>query len=345
MTQAQGDGMKTKRQQKGEGEDGALAFPGMAADAAAAAVAFLAHLENVRRVSPRTLEAYARDLRAFARFMADHLGTPLSLAHLGEMRPLDFRAFLAARRAAGDSPRTLSRRLAALRRFARWLATERGVTVPALSVIRGPRLPAALPRPLAEDEARDLLDEAARPEENRPAWVAARDAAVLLLLYGCGLRISEALSLARGEAEAVGGGRQDMLESTSKGGKMRIVPVLPQVAEALRDYLARLPFDVAPDEPVFRGVRGGPLSPRIIQQLTARLRGALGLPPSATPHALRHSFATHLLGAGADLRAIQELLGHASLSTTQVYTRVDAARLAEQYLAAHPLAGGDGSQK
>ena len=342
MTPAPENGKKDRQNAT---RDDTLAFPGMAADAASAAQAFLAHMGKVRRAAPRTLEAYARDLRTFAAFMREHLGHPLSLADMESLKPSDFRAFLAYRRNRRDSPRTLARRLAALRRFAHWLATERGVSMPALSVIRGPRLPDALPRPLAETEVHELMEQATIREENRPAWVAARDAAVLLLLYGCGLRISEALSLARAQAEAVAAGRTDLLEITGKGGKMRIVPVLPQVAEALRDYIARLPFEVPADEPVFRGVRGRPLSPRIIQQLTARLRGALGLPRTATPHALRHSFATHLLGAGADLRTIQELLGHASLSTTQVYTRVDAARLVEQYRAAHPLSGGGRQQE
>jgi integrase/recombinase XerC len=321
-------------------DQGDLRFPGMDAEMAGAAADFLSHLAGVRRASPRTIEAYARDLRAFSRFMAEHLGAPLTLRMLAGLKPMDFRAFLAARRQAGDSPRTLSRRLAALRRFARWLATTHDLQVPALSVIRGPRLPEAMPHPLRTEEVEGLVAEVRQgPGREKPAWVRARDAAVLLLLYGCGLRISEALSLDRRTAEAISRGETDLLQITGKGGKQRLVPVLPQVREALADYLSRLPFDVPPGEPVFRGERGGRLSPRVIQGLAAHLRGFLGLPDTATPHALRHSFATHLLENGADLRTIQELLGHASLSTTQVYTRVDSARLAAQYLSAHPLAG------
>ncbi|HHN73204.1 MAG TPA: tyrosine recombinase XerC [Thermopetrobacter sp.] len=309
----------------------------MADDAGAAAAAFLAHLRHQRRFSPHTVAAYAGDLAAFGRFLAEHLGGPATLSDLAALAPADFRAFLAARRRAGDAPRTLSRRLAALRSFARWLGREKGLSIPALSVIRGPRLPLALPHPLERPEAAAVAREAGDARDGRAGWVAARDAAVVLLLYGCGLRISEALAITRREAEALAAGREDLLRITGKGGRQRIVPALPKVRAALRAYLDVLPFDVAGDAPVFRGVRGGALSPRMVQRLMARLRGALGLPQTATPHALRHAFATHLLAAGADLRAIQELLGHASLSTTQIYTRVEPAALAAQYARAHPL--------
>jgi len=307
-------------------------------DAAAAAAEFLAHMRRQRRASPRTIEAYARDIAGFGAFLAEHLGRPASLEDLARLSPMDFRSHLARRRTEGDSSRTLARRLSALRSFYRWLERNRGVSNPALSALRGPRMPRNLPHPVGEPEAREVLALAGMTEENRPPWVAARDVAVLSLLYGCGLRISEALGLTPADAAPLVEGRSDILRITGKGGRTRQVPVLPVVTEALARYMELLPYDPGPEEPLFRGVRGGPLSPRIIQKLTARLRGALGLPDDATPHALRHSFASHLLARGADLRAIQELLGHASLSTTQIYTRVDTASLLAQYRKAHPRA-------
>ncbi len=318
-------------------QDNAAAFH-LADDAAAAATEFLSHMRDQRRASPRTIEAYARDLANFGAFLAEHLGHPASLDDLAGLSPMDFRSHLARRRNAGDGSRTLARRLSALRSFFRWLERHRGLSNPALSALRGPKLPQNLPHPVGERQAREVLELAGTTEENRPPWVAARDAAVLSLLYGCGLRISEALGLTPADVASVLEGRSDILRITGKGGRTRLVPVLPAVREALARYVALLPMEVKPEEPLFRGVRGGPLSPRIIQKLTARLRGALGLPDDATPHALRHSFASHLLAHGADLRAIQELLGHASLSTTQIYTRVDTASLLAQYRKAHPRA-------
>ena len=311
---------------------------GLDDSAAKAAGDFLAHMGRLRRASPRTIEAYARDLRQFGAFLKEHFGAPASLDVLMELKPLDFRAFLAHRRKSGAGSRTIARQLSTLRSFFNWLERHRGISNPAISAVRGPRLPGALPHPVNETEARAALDLAKEDNAERPAWIAARDLAVLSLLYGCGLRISEALALTPEDIAPLVKGRADILSITGKGGKTRLVPVLPAVTAALKDYLGLVPLVLKPGAPVFRGARGGPLSPRVIQLLTARLRGALGLPETATPHALRHSFASHLLAAGADLRAIQELLGHASLSTTQIYTRVDAAALMAQYRKAHPRA-------
>ncbi len=305
-------------------------------DAARAAKDFLAHMKAVRRASEKTVEAYARDLRQFGAFLKDYLGAPASLDTLADLKPLDFRAFLAARRKEGAGSRTISRQLSALRSFYNWLERHRGLSNPALTAVRGPRLPKALPHPVSERDARQAL--ALAGQGDGPAWITARVAAVLSLLYGCGLRISEALNLTPHELAPIVAGRTDILAVTGKGGKTRMTPLLPAVISALKEYLRLCPYDLKPHEPAFRGLRGGPLSPRVIQLLTARLRGALGLPETATPHALRHSFASHLLAAGADLRAIQELLGHASLSTTQIYTQVDAASLMAQYRKAHPRA-------
>ena len=310
----------------------------LADDAATAVAEFLSHMSKQRRASPHTIKAYAQDLTNFGAFLANHLGNPASLDDLTRLSPMDFRSHLARRRIEGDSSRTLSRRLSTLRSFYRWLERHKGLSNPALSALRGPKLPQNLPHPVGERQARDILELASTTAENRPPWVAARDATVLSLLYGCGLRISEALGLTPADVAPLLEGRTDILRITGKGGRTRLVPVLPAVREALARYVALLPMDPKQEEPLFRGVRGGPLSPRIIQKLTARLRGALGLPDDATPHALRHSFASHLLAHGADLRAIQELLGHASVSTTQIYTQVDTASLLAQYRKAHPRA-------
>ncbi|MEO6377886.1 MAG: tyrosine recombinase XerC, partial [Caulobacteraceae bacterium] len=227
-------------------------------------------------------------------------------------------------------PRSLSQALSAIRTFHSFLDRRLGAPNAAIALVRGPKVRPGAPRPVSEDQARGMIAEPGL-DPDREDWEAASDAAVLTLLYGCGLRISEALSLKRADAPL-----GDTVRILGKGGKTRLVPVLPAVAEAVDAYLAAAPFGLAPEEPLFRGKRGGPLGARAVQALMARLRGRLGLPQSATPHALRHSFATHLLAAGADLRAIQELLGHASLSTTQRYTEVDAARLLDVYGKAHP---------
>jgi integrase/recombinase XerC len=243
---------------------------------------------------------------------------------------------MAARRADGVSGRSLMRTLAGARSFARFLERTGKGKVGALAAVRAPKVPRTLPKPLAITAAKRVADADLRAGEEREPWVLARDAAVLALLYGSGLRISEALGLKRQDMPAPG--RGDAVTVTGKGNKQRMVPVLPQVAQLVADYVSLCPHDLPADGPLFVGTRGGPLSPRIVQLAMARLRGALGLPDSATPHALRHSFATHLLARGGDLRAIQELLGHASLSTTQIYTAVDTDRLLEVYRSAHPRA-------
>lgn len=291
------------------------------------------HLALERRASPETVEAYDRDVEQFLRFLTEHLGEPPTLAALSELRPADLRAFLARRRGQGIAARSLGRNLAGVRSLARFLERRDGVNAAPFRAVRAPKAGRSLPHPLTASAAGRLTDAGESLAEE--PWVAARDAAVFTLLYGCGLRISEALGLLRRDAPVEGA---RALRITGKGGKTRIVPVLPIVGRAVADYLRLCPFVLAPDEALFRGVKGGPLSPRLIQLAIERLRGALGLPDTATPHALRHSFATHLLGAGGDLRTIQELLGHASLSTTQVYTDVDAARLLDVYNRTHPRA-------
>lgn len=306
--------------------------------ARAALIVWLGYLTHERRASPRTVEAYGAGVTAFLNFMERHRAESLALADLGQVSAAEVRAYLAHRR-SGDhplSPRSLSQALSALRAFYQWLDRRQGVANPALALVRGPRVKPGQPRPVSEDQARGLLTEAgdpdARPKASEP-WEAARDVAVLTLLYGCGLRISEALSLKRGDAPLA-----DVLRIVGKGSKTRMVPVLPAVTQAVDAYVAHLPFALAPDDALFRAKRGGELGPRRVQALMQTLRAQLGLPDSATPHALRHSFATHLLGGGADLRTIQELLGHASLSTTQKYTEVDAASLLAAYANAHPRA-------
>jgi integrase/recombinase XerC len=303
-----------------------------APDAAAAAVAWLASLKTVRRVSPKTLEAYARDLGQFAHFMAMHLGAPATIADHASLTASDFRAFLASRRVTGAESRTLARQLSALRSFYRHAERSGLFRNAALSAIHSPKLPHAVPKPLTIEAARKVTKADALATGETPKWVLARDQAVLTLLYACGLRISEALALT---PDAV---TSDILTITGKGNKTRIVPILPAARAAIASYLDLCPFPLARNQPMFRGQKGGPLNPRLIQLLIERLRGALNLPDTATPHALRHSFATHLLSNGADLRVIQELLGHASLSTTQLYTEVNSKHLLDQYRKAHPRA-------
>ena len=284
----------------------------------------------------KTLEAYQRDVFQFLGFLKDHLGGAPGLKDLSRLEPHDIRAFMAARRADGIAARSLMRGLAGARSFARFLERSGKGKVGALNAVRAPKVPRTLPKPLAVTAAKRIADTDLRAGEEREPWILARDAAVLGLLYGSGLRIAEALSLKRKDMPAPGQG--DALTVIGKGSKTRMVPVLPQVLQLVADYVALCPYDLPDDKPVFVGAKGGPLSPRIIQLAMARLRGALGLPDSATPHALRHSFATHLLARGGDLRAIQELLGHASLSTTQIYTAVDSEQLLKVYRSAHPRA-------
>ncbi len=306
----------------------------IAPDVAAEIAHWLGHLGAERRLSAKTLEAYRRDVSQFLGFLAEHLGRAPSLKQLAKLAPADVRAFMAARRSGGAGNRSLMRGLAGARSFARFLERNGKGKVAALAAVRTPKLPRTLPKPIAASAAKRMIDTELRAGEAREPWIIARDAAVLALLYGAGLRVSEALGLsAKDFAEGA-----DAITVTGKGNKTRMVPLLPQVATLIADYVALCPFDSGPDGLLFVGSRGGPLSPRIVQLTMARLRGALGLPDSATPHALRHSFATHLLARGGDLRAIQELLGHASLSTTQVYTAVDAERLLDVYASAHPRA-------
>lgn len=309
-----------------------MADPHLTADQSLAA--WLEHLAHERRLSPRTLEAYGHIGRLYLAFLQRHRGELQSLADLGTVTAAEVRAHLAERR-GGDRPlnaRSLSQTLSAIRSFHAFLDRRCGVATPQLALVRGPRVKPSLPRPITADQARGLMAEPGSDSDQAP-WEAARDTAVLALLYGCGLRISEALSLTRADAPL-----PETLRITGKGSKTRLVPVLPAVREAVDTAVALDPYASTPHDPLFRAKRGGPLSPRHVQAAMQRLRGRLGLPASATPHALRHSFATHLLGAGADLRSIQELLGHASLSTTQKYTAVDAAHLLGAYAAAHPRA-------
>ena len=306
--------------------------------ASEALAAWLTYLAHERRAAARTVGAYRDCVAPYLAFLEQHRGGALPLAALAEISAGDLRAYLAHRRSGEHplSPRSVSQALSAIRAFHRWLDRRLDIPNPAIALVRGPRLPAGLPRPVSEDQARRLIADAARGDDGpaeREAWAAVRDEALLTLLWGCGLRISEALSLTRADAPLA-----QTLRITGKGGKTRMVPVLPAVRAAVDAYVAVLPRDLAPQEPLFRAVLGGAYSPRHAQALMQQLRGRLGLPDSATPHALRHAFATHLLGAGADLRSIQELLGHASLSTTQKYADVDAAGLMAAYGKAHPHA-------
>jgi integrase/recombinase XerC len=297
---------------------------------------WLAHLRSERRLSPKTLEAYFRDLRQFLEFLGGHWGSRVTLARFAKLEASDVRAFMAMRRTQDIGGRSLMRALAGLRSFGRFLEREGKGKIGALSAIRAPKVGKSLPKPVPMAAAKRLADAGERAGETRDPWIWARDAAVMALLYGSGLRISEALSLKRREVPLPGAG--DVLVVTGKGNKTRMVPVLQNVLALIQDYVAMCPHPLPSEGPIFVGARGGPLKARIIQLTMERLRGALGMPDSATPHALRHSFATHLLSRGGDLRAIQELLGHASLSTTQIYTGIDSERLLEVYKAAHPRA-------
>jgi integrase/recombinase XerC len=317
-------------------EETELHLPFAAPDVAAEVMRWRGYLADERRMSPKTVEAYGRDVQQFLAFLAGHRGGKVTLGALTKLAPQDVRAFMASRRAAGISGRSLMRALAGARSFAGFLERNGKGRVGALAAVRAPKIAKSLPKPISIAAAKRLTDADLRAGEAREPWVLARDAAVLALLYGSGLRISEALGLPRKDVPAPGKG--DVITVTGKGNKKRMVPVLPQVLASIADYCKLCPYDLPADGTLFVGARGGPLSPRIVQLAMARLRGALGLPETATPHALRHSFATHLLTRGGDLRAIQELLGHASLSTTQIYTAVDADRLLEVYRSAHPRA-------
>ena len=289
------------------------------------------HLSAIEGAAELTVRAYLADVTGFLEFLARHHGGPAGIAALAAVGPSDLRAYMADERGREVSARSLARALSALRSFYRWLSDREGFDATAVLSARSPRYKRPLPRPLSPDAARDMIGEvAAQP---RAGWIAARDAAVLTLLWGSGLRISEALGLTGADAPL-----PETLRIRGKGGRERIVPALPAARRAVDDYLRLCPWPQEAAEPLFRGARGGPLGPRIVARAMETARNGLGLPATATPHALRHSFATHLLAAGGDLRAIQELLGHASLSTTQAYTAVDTTRLMEVYSAAHPRA-------
>ena len=293
---------------------------------------WLQHMAGIRDASPATIEAYRSDVAGFLGFLARHWGGPAGMARLASVTITDMRAWMAAERRNGLSARSLARRLSAVKSFFRWLGAEEGIDAPAVASTRGPKLDTRLPRPVSVDAAKAVLDRAGFEHEEN--WLIARDTAVVTLLYGAGLRISEALGIT-GDQVPLG----EDIRIIGKGGRERIVPILPVTRAAVDRYIQLAPFEPAPGVPIFRGVRGGPLNPRAIQKSMATIRATLGLPATATPHALRHSFATHLLEAGGDLRTIQELLGHASLATTQVYTGVNEAHLMEIYQKAHPRSG------
>ncbi len=303
------------------------------ADLAKAVASWRQWLEGEKRASAHTLDAYGRDLAAFLGFLAEHLGAEPDLAALTGLGAGDFRAFLARRSGDGLGRASLARTMSTLRGFFRFLDRFDLVHNPALKAVKSPRPPKSVPKPLAADEAMETLATAA--EMHDEPWLAARDVALFTLLYGGGLRLGEALGLKRRDAP-----KADAMVITGKGRKQRVVPILPVVRDAIADYLRQLPYPSDPTDPLFLGARGGPLNPGVVQRQMRRLRQLLGLADTATPHALRHSFATHLLAGGGDLRTIQELLGHASLSTTQRYTEVDAAHLTAVYRDAHPRAKG-----
>ncbi len=293
-----------------------------------------AWLADERRASPHTLAAYHRDLGDFLSFLADHLGAPPRLEDLAGLTAADFRAWLARRASEGLAHSSNARALSVLRGFFRWCARRELVTNSALGTVRSPKRPRGVPRPLSRDEARQAI--ATVPTLGEEDWIGLRDAALFTLLYGCGLRIAEALSLDGRDAPAAD---SDSLTIMGKGGKQRMVPVLPVVRRAIDAYLAACPYRQPPDGPLFLGRRGRRLQAGVVQKRMRELRALLGLAETATPHALRHSFATHLLAGSGDLRAIQELLGHASLSTTQRYTEVELTTLFAVYQRAHPRAG------
>lgn len=292
---------------------------------------WLSQQASIQSASPHTLTAYTQDVSVFLSFMTHHFGHTLASNDLWTLRSADMRAWMAGLRQEGVSSRSLARKLSSVKSFIRWLADEKDGDATAILSIRGPKYKKSLPRPITIANARDVIG--ALETQDQEPWICARDVAVVTLLYGCGLRISEALGLS-GSVYPL----KEQLTIKGKGNKERLVPVLPYARDAVARYGQICPYPITPSSPLFYTVRGLPLYPGVIQSALARLRGHLGLPPTATPHALRHSFATHLLSAGGDLRTIQTLLGHASLSSTQVYTSVDDLRLMEVYRAAHPKA-------
>jgi integrase/recombinase XerC len=301
--------------------------PGMQA----ALSTWVQHLRALDGASEHTVNAYLHDVTGFLRFIGQHLGGSEGVAQLAQLRTADLRGWMARERGRGVGPRSLARQLSAVKGFARWLADRDGIDISAILAMRAPKHMRSLPRPLTEVAARDMLETVGL--QTLHDWTGLRDTAVLTLLYGCGLRVSEALSLTGRDVPL-----RDSVRIIGKGGRERIVPVLPVARQAVSDYLRACPWPVDPTAPLFRAVRGGALDRRHVAHVMQMARLQLGLPATATPHALRHSFATHLLAAGGDLRAIQELLGHASLQSTQVYTAVDTQHLLQVYDAAHPRA-------
>ncbi len=297
---------------------------------------WLEHLKGQRRLAVKTLEAYERDVRQFLIFLTGYIGEPPAIKHIANLKPVDLRGYLANRRKQGAGARTLGRGLAGIRSFIRYLEKQNLASSAGIVAMQSPRQPKTLPKPIAPGLALKMTRSTEQLSEE--PWLAARDAAVVSLMYGCGLRISEALGLTPAD---FCNQQTKSIRVTGKGNKTRIVPILAVVTQAVFDYMELCPWHLQQEEPLFRGKKGGVLQPAVLQRAIRQLRGALGLPDTATPHALRHSFATHLLGSGGDLRTIQELLGHASLSTTQIYTAVDADHLLEAYDRAHPRARRD----
>ncbi len=304
---------------------------GISAQARDALENWLASMAALKGASPNTLNAYRADVLDFIAFMTNHYAEAQGLGPLSRITVSDMRSWMAHLRGQGAAPRSAARKLSAVKSFYRWLSEREGFEATSVLAARAPRFQKKLPRPLSADAARAVIDTVG--DQGRADWIGARDAAVVTLLYGCGLRISEALGLT-GRDLPLG----DVLRIVGKGGKERIVPVIPAAREAVARYVKMAPFPIGTHDTVFRGARGGPLQARMVQKVTAAARMQLGLPSTATPHAMRHSFATHLLEAGGDLRAIQELLGHSSLSTTQAYTAVDTVHLMKVYEKAHPKA-------
>lgn len=304
-----------------------------APDLARERVLWLQYLSAERRMAEKTSEAYERDLRQFFNYLTTYLAHPPELSDVKDLRPIDMRGFLSNRRKDGAGARTLGRSLAGIRSFIRFLEKKGLASSAGLAATRSPKQPKTLPKPIAPEQAIQLTDASQHLHEE--PWITARDAAILTLLYGCGLRIGEALALT---PHSLSDRSARSLSVTGKGNKTRLVPLLPVIHNAVDEYKKLCPYHLEKDEPLFRGARGGPLQAAILQKSMRLLRSALGMPDSATPHALRHSFATHLLSNGGDLRTIQELLGHASLSTTQIYTQVDTDHLMRAYKAAHPRA-------
>ncbi|WP_439105165.1 tyrosine recombinase XerC [Celeribacter marinus] len=292
---------------------------------------WLDHERALKGVADNTITAYSTDVAGWLSFLMAHHGEGFGISKFKSLTISDMRAWMAHERGRGSQPRSLARSLSAVKGFTRWLAEREGFDATAILSTRSPKYQRKLPRPLSADAAKDMIGTVAMQHDE--PWIAARDSAVITVLYGCGLRISEALSLTGADVPLA-----DVIRIVGKGGKERVVPVLPAARAAVDAYVRLCPYDLAPTQPLFRGKRGGALNPRQISKVTEAARMQLGLPSTVTPHAMRHSFATHLLNAGGDLRAIQELLGHASLSTTQAYTAVDAARLLEVYENAHPRA-------